>query len=301
MDKRDKTILEALWKNSRTKNNEIAKKLKVTPRTIAKHILQLNQKGLENMIEIDFPTVNLLNSMFIKIKLDKRQHIDYNSLKRYLLAKKEIYFAASTKGDFDILLLVATRNMREYAEFIDNLRIKIPYKSTVSYVYLSKYTGFIPPTKELIDMLCAERYDKLILKQLQQDSKTTFSDMAKPLEVSVTSAVSRFEKLKNLINCKSAITEIKNFKIFIEFIGCEYKSDEELDKILNFLAKHANNVYGISGNYDLLSIYVFKSWEECSSFPDVVDKSLGKYILSREKAELTEIIKGKLPVHPKFI
>ncbi len=299
MDKIDKAIINTLWKNSRTRDNEIAKRLNITPRTIAKHIKQLGNNGLEHTIAIDFQTLGLIDTICIKIKLDKKQHIDYRHLKDYIQSIAGIYFAAFSKGDFDIMLLVATRRMDDYEKLIDNLRINIPYEKTVSHFLLKNYTGFIPPSRELFDTASIEYKDKFILKHLQHNSRITFSEMAKELGISVPALISRFEKLKNIVGCRSAIMTSDNINVFAEFISCKYKSNEELGKIIDFLQAHGNNVHGISGEFDLLSLRVFRSSREYYSFLDDMDRSIGTYITSKEDAELT-IIKGRLPIQPRF-
>ncbi|MBU0471737.1 MAG: Lrp/AsnC family transcriptional regulator [Nanoarchaeota archaeon] len=108
--------------------------------------------------------------------------------------------------------------------------------------------------------------DKKIIEELKKDSRTSIRDISKITGIRPSTVHQRINKLKTSNTIEKFTIKLNNKLIGENFIVFMFVSTEEdLDEAL-FKDKHIKEVFGITGEYDLLFKLKFKNVEEFNDF-----------------------------------
>ncbi len=190
-----KTI-RLLSENSRISNTEIAGKLGVTRQAIAKRLKKLEREfGIDYTLELNEEALGLVYPHIIMVKFEEKP--DYESVKELFQRSHIPQFVAALKGGYDLFIYANSASRNEYAHWDKGMQVLLSnykaswYSSEIAYNQL----GFFPIRNEIIDRLNIDAKYKEIIKLLNTNSRASFRDMSKKLDMHFNILIYNFKKL----------------------------------------------------------------------------------------------------------
>jgi len=108
--------------------------------------------------------------------------------------------------------------------------------------------------------------DKKIIEQLKKDSRASIRNIAKATGIRPSTVHQRIRKLKETNTIEKFTVKLNNKLVDENFIVFMFVSTEkDLDPIV-FQDSHIKEVFGITGEYDLLFKLKFKDVEDFNNF-----------------------------------
>ncbi len=119
-----------------------------------------------------------------------------------------------------------------------------------------------------------DEIDIIILRNLQKNARTKYSDIAKECEVSVDTVIKRFRKLKDngIVNGTTLLLDPRKFG---EDVIANLSIDVEpsnVDEVLDFMKKQegVNFATHAMGEYDIFSIVTRKSMNDMNALKETI-------------------------------
>jgi DNA-binding Lrp family transcriptional regulator len=211
IDLRDKKILYALDRDSRQSNKQIAKKVGLSEQVVGKRIKRLQHLGV---IENFFVKINpsVLDYMHLKIylRLHNIKNQQEKELFNYLNQCKNVYWLASLRGKYDLVISIYLKNISDFSNIYEDLFGKwqefILERNIIVLERAFSYTKahLIPKQKseQIIYGVPNEKKIKLdqinikLLKILNTKGREPLIDLAKELKVSADTVKYRLNNLK---------------------------------------------------------------------------------------------------------
>jgi Lrp/AsnC family transcriptional regulator, leucine-responsive regulatory protein len=137
--------------------------------------------------------------------------------------------------------------------------------------------------------------DRKLLYELDRNSRQTIQQLAKKISLSKDAVKYRINKLKSegLIKSFTAVVDtgklgFTSFRIFLKFYHLSPAKEKE---ILEFLQKNKNLVWlvQVEGNWDINTLFLYKSVEEMNQFWEELLKKYNNYISKREFGIYTNV------------
>lgn len=143
LDDIDLKVISALTRDARTAHEELARMCGVTRQTISSRIRKLETEGIIKGYRavVDYERIGLVSYFMLFLKLDVS---DVDFISEYLRTIKDdphILMDVSITGEWDVMLLLAFHDVREYESYISDLRMKMGprLKDSKSHVILNFY------------------------------------------------------------------------------------------------------------------------------------------------------------------
>ncbi len=133
LDEVDKKILSILIENSRTSIREIARELRLSPATIHERIKKLLERNIIRAFTIllDHRLIGYDVTALILMSVDGKHIVE---VEEWLSRQRGVVAVYDITGEFDVAVIVKTRNITELNEFVKNI-LQNPYvKRTVTSV-----------------------------------------------------------------------------------------------------------------------------------------------------------------------
>ncbi len=125
-------MLRDMCMNSRTTITKFTKKYNLTRRAAKDRIGALERGlGLYYTLELDYEMLNFNTLHILHLSFNKKPKLE--DLKTIFIKSKIVQFAATTKGDFDMIIFALAKNSKEYFKWEIGL-----------WVSLSKYMVLNP-------------------------------------------------------------------------------------------------------------------------------------------------------------
>ena len=143
LDTTDKKILSMLSRDADVPHAEMAKVCGVTRQTIASRIHRMEKggviKGYRTMIDME--KVGLRTFFVLFLKLDVADQATVDDFIRSLKEDPHVITDVSITGEWDVMLLLAFMDVREYESYISQLRLGMGpvLKDSKSHVILNFY------------------------------------------------------------------------------------------------------------------------------------------------------------------
>ncbi len=113
-------------------------------------------------------------------------------------------------------------------------------------------------------MIQIDRKDKIIIRELHKNSRTSLTELSKKVGLSIDSVKKRMEKMKNnkiyrltcLISHRTCgFNNVVNVMIRLQNIN-----DEKYNKFINFLKNnpYVTEIFAVSGEWDLSIVFISK-------------------------------------------
>lgn len=122
LDDTDLRLLKLLGKDSNLTTKELAKQVNLSPTPVFERIKRLEAEGhIKKYIAlIDAEKLGYGLIVFCNIKLKQHDKSIGNQFVHDILKIKEVVECYNISGDFDFLLKVYTRDMKDYQDFVFN-------------------------------------------------------------------------------------------------------------------------------------------------------------------------------------
>ena len=185
-----------LSEDARTSILELSKKLGVSRRTIRSKLLKAEADlGIRYTTEFSESMLGLSNPHLIRVKF--RNKPNYSEILRILSSSYIPQLAVLTKGTYDMFIYANAVTSSEYVHWDKRTQIMLSKygvlwnPSGVAHMHL----GFFPIRNELIDRANIPNKDKEMLKLLNTNSRMSFSEISKRLNMHFNTVAYNFNRL----------------------------------------------------------------------------------------------------------
>lgn len=120
MDETDKKIIKELQRNGRLSNEELAKRVNLSPSPCLRRVRALEKKKIiiGYAAQVDQAKVDLPVTGFMRIRLSQHTEQAINDFEQEVRDIPEILECYLMSGDWDYLLKVIVGSLKEYEEFV---------------------------------------------------------------------------------------------------------------------------------------------------------------------------------------
>lgn len=143
IDYTDRKILAELAKDGRKSHMDIAEECGITRQTVSSRIRRLENDGVIRRYRaaIDYEMIGLRSFFVLFLKLDTADQTASEAFISALKADPHVLMDASITGEWDVVLLLAFRDVREYESYISEIRRRMgpAIKDSKSHVVLNFY------------------------------------------------------------------------------------------------------------------------------------------------------------------
>jgi len=184
LDKKDRQILEILKENSRENYSKIAKKIMLSKDTIAYRI-----KRMENLGVIDKYSLNIQYSLLgfdryhILFQLLEKSQKKTNDFYDYLIKNKNIINIVLYSDKWDLKIEIIAKGNNEFDEIITQINNKFS-EIILDYEIMQEVKNYRYVRKEKLKILKLDKIDYKIIELLLENSKTSFVEISKKINLS---------------------------------------------------------------------------------------------------------------------
>jgi Lrp/AsnC family transcriptional regulator, leucine-responsive regulatory protein len=143
IDEIDRKLLAALSRDANIPHQKLAEACDITRQTVSSRIRRLENEGVIKKYKaaIDFEQVGLRSFFLLFLKLDTADQAASEEFIGALKTDPHILMDASITGEWDVILLLAFGDVREYESYISGLRQQLgpALKDSKSHVILNFY------------------------------------------------------------------------------------------------------------------------------------------------------------------
>lgn len=143
LDDIDKKLLSVLAKSGYMSHQELADDCGITRQTVAARIRKLEKKGVIKGYKavVDPEKVGLQSFFVLFLKLDVTDQATISDFIDTLRGDSHVLMDVSITGEWDVMLLLAFRDVRDYESYINRIRLKMGplLKDSKSHVVLNFY------------------------------------------------------------------------------------------------------------------------------------------------------------------
>jgi len=299
LDLRDKKLLFELDKNSRASLSELAKKLKTSKEVVYYRLNNL----IKNNIILKFHTVPAtyrfgLTAYKVYLRLSDYSEEDYKKLVNLLMANKDVFWVAISKGRWDLMFGIWAKSLEDFflihdsilnkfSKFIQEKQLSIS-RENIQFNRRWMYDDNSPVLEfnfgEKEDRIELDEKDKAILDELVSDSRKSIVDIAEKTKLSVDTVRYRIKAMeksgiikgyKCLLNAsKVGFTTCKAFVFFKNIT--EAKKKEFMDYCKN--QQNSVNIVITFASWDLELEFETKSYEEYFKIMDDIKNKFNDII-----------------------
>jgi Lrp/AsnC family leucine-responsive transcriptional regulator len=143
IDDIDRKILAALSRDASISHQQLALDCGVTRQTVSSRIKRMEREGVirKYRAAVDYDKIGLRSFFVLFLKLDTTDPAASEAFIGSLKADPHVLMDASITGEWDVVLLLAFRDVREYESYISRLRQQMgpALKDSKSHVVLNFY------------------------------------------------------------------------------------------------------------------------------------------------------------------
>ena len=309
LDKVDLLVLEELGKDSRVHLKTIAEKAGVSIQTVSSRLGHIEEKlGLRYSLEFDLDAAGMRSEHFIRVKFRDGAAPDAETLKA-ALASPYVQLACKTKGDFDLFIWAVTPTPQKFSSDVEpSIREALDeyVEDWTSHPLISRRTGFLPVSRELVEQFIAPNSRRKVLGILNENSRMMVMELAEQLGVSEPTAEYHLKKVRPFVKRFTVFFEGKgDFAHVIRFFQVRgKKKDLETDgrkvtaAYLNSDPRLFNRlVYAAtpSGGMDCFLIETYSSLDDNSTATEQL-LSEKRIVGKHASATVTKVLKGAIPI-----
>lgn len=128
LDDKDMQLLRLLQKDAKLTVKELAKEVNLSASPVFERVKRLEQEGYikKYAAVLDAEKLNLGLTVYCQLKLKSNDSYLAIEFEREILKIEEVAECYSISGDFDFLLKVYVRDMKEYQNFVFNILGAVP-------------------------------------------------------------------------------------------------------------------------------------------------------------------------------
>ncbi len=312
-----RAILRMLSEDARTPITALAEYARCSRNTALSNLKLIEEEfGVRYVIEFNKEILGLSQRHILKIKYGSKPNL--NEIVSLLAEDSTIQFAASTKGNFDLLIYAESDSGYKYMQWETALALKLaPYNPVIrpSQIIMT-HVGFMPLSdKALQDIdlskLGLDSIDKAILLLLNKNSRTGYSEISRKLNITEDKVRYRFRRItksgviKSFTIVMTKLSTYYNLAMFVNYrfaLGTELRARKAREHYMSIdgdmpLINKFQFLAPSSGSYRFFILGCFESKND--SFINGVIKH--KEVFKGDSpsisyAKIETIIKGYLPV-----
>lgn len=127
LDEIDKTILNTLQKNGKTTNSKLSKMVGISAPATLERVKRLETAGVISRftVVVDHECLGYLITGIVNLSLNLSQLTSVEDIKEKFSALEEVVECYQISGENDFILKVISKNIKTYAEFMNNKLTKI--------------------------------------------------------------------------------------------------------------------------------------------------------------------------------
>ena len=313
MDLLDKKILCALDMNCRQSYARIAKQINSSRAVVNYRIKNLEKAGI---IRSYITAINLgklgFNTYKVFFKLHTSNERAIKQFIEHLKASRNVIHCLKTEGAYDVSIAVAVKTIKEFDEFMTDLKnkfnelikdyyISLVIKSKVfrlqkillgkkAYIKTESYSGKDTSTR-------IDSNDKKLLKILSNNASIHLVDLAKKTKLTVDIAKYRMKKLVqgNIINNFRMMLDFNKMGLYhyVVLLKIRKATKQEEAKLMEWARSHPSVLYLVKyiGNWDYAINVALRNIDEYTEFISAFRKEFSDIIDSYETSMNTEILK----------
>jgi Lrp/AsnC family transcriptional regulator, regulator for asnA, asnC and gidA len=286
IDSVDAQIIKILLKESRTSFTKIAKDCKISVNAVRKRYNRLLRIGIINgeIMQLNPQTFGykcIVNLLVITNISNENIVIKFLKSKPYVCEVFKNLFETTNLG-----CIIGLHEVQELSGIIQDIETN-PLIKSVNTIFWNKTTNLdypenlllLPsidkidikherkPNITIIKKIEMDETDRQIAKILSQNSRTTFTKIAKELKISIKNVIQRYSKLRGTVLASSTITidlEKLGYNAIVNLrlkITNRSKSSEVLSKILEMPNVIVILEY-VGGDVDLFPIIALRDYNE---------------------------------------
>ncbi|MEC3876379.1 Lrp/AsnC family transcriptional regulator [Chryseobacterium salviniae] len=128
LDDKDLQLLRLLQNDSKLTVKELAKEVNLSPSPVFERVKRLEQEGYIKKYAaiLDAEKLNLGFTVYCQLKLKSNDSYLAIEFEREILEIEEVAECYSISGDFDFLLKVYVKDMKQYQNFVFNILGAVP-------------------------------------------------------------------------------------------------------------------------------------------------------------------------------
>lgn len=128
LDDKDLQLLRLLQNDSKLTVKELAKEINLSPSPVFERVKRLEQEGYIKKYAalLDAEKLNLGLTVYCQLKLKSNDSYLAIEFEREILEIEEVAECYSISGDFDFLLKVYVKDMKQYQNFVFNILGAVP-------------------------------------------------------------------------------------------------------------------------------------------------------------------------------
>ncbi|MDE1824030.1 MAG: Lrp/AsnC family transcriptional regulator [Candidatus Micrarchaeota archaeon] len=191
-------ILRMLSENSRASVSSMSLALKISRKSVVERIRRLEKEiGISYALEFNEEKLGLFNPHLIRVSFSKVP--DWSHVAELLKASYIPQFAASVKGDYDMMIYANAPSRQDYVHWdkgMQQLLSDYGVKWRSSEI-AHRQLGFFPLRGELLDKTSIPDKYKGIAKVLNSNARISFNGISKVLEMHFNTVAYNFKKLQD--------------------------------------------------------------------------------------------------------
>ena len=286
IDSTDAKILKILLKESRTSFTKIAKDCKISVNAVRKRYNRLSRTGIINgeIMQLNPQTLGykcVVNILIITNISNENEVIKFLKSKPYVCKVLKNLFETTNLG-----CIIGLHEVQELSGIIQDIETN-PLIKGVNTIFWNKTTNLDYPENLLLlpsidkiqinlernpnitiqKKIEMDEIDRQVVKILSQNSRTTFTKIAKELKISTKNVIQRYSKLRGTVLASSTITvDLKKlgYNAIVNLrlkITNKSKSSEVLSKILEIPNVIVVLEY-VGGDVDLFPIIALRDYND---------------------------------------
>ncbi len=304
-------VLRAISNNSRAKITDIAEALGISRRTAALKLAALEKElNIHYILELNEESLGLNRPHLILAKFNGQP--DYHKIKDLLLNSHIPQVAASVNGNYDMLIYANALSGMEYAHWDKKMQTLLSeYKvEWHSSEVVHRQLGFFPLRNEIIQKTAIKEKYKRILMLLNENSRMSFQQLAKSLDMNVNTAVYNFNnmiKMKYIRSFTIAVDIPKNVSLmtfFSKYTPSEGYENASAIARAAFTSDDSNPLISrylitapLIGSYDFFTMGAFDSRDIAYKHDVLYHKNLfRKYSIRMSYGDIRDTLMGRFPV-----
>jgi len=140
LDRIDFSILRLLQENGRLSNHDLARQVGLSPSPCWRRVKRLEEDGIIDhyaaLLSAEKAGFHLI--AFAHVMLEKHQMEMLDQFDAAICERPEVLEYYSMSGDYDFLLKVISRNIREYEDFQTGFLMRLPVVRSISTSFVLK-------------------------------------------------------------------------------------------------------------------------------------------------------------------
>ena len=144
LDTIDCRILNALQKNARVRNVELAETVGLSPSPCLRRVRQLEQSGIicSYVTLVDQESVGLPVSVFIQVTLEKQIEATLKTFESHIRDWHEVMECYLMTGDADYYMRVVTADLAAYERFLMDKLTRMPGVASIKSSFALKQVAY---------------------------------------------------------------------------------------------------------------------------------------------------------------